>query len=129
MVIVDTSIWITYFTRQSSQEKFEVDHLLDVEEVTVVGPIVSELIQGTRTEKEKRLIKDALGALPYVETTKSTWELIGEIGLSLRRKGIIVATADLIIAALAQEHGYTVYTMDTDFQRISHLRLYKPTTY
>ena len=129
MVIVDTSIWIAFFNRQGSQEKVEVDCLLDKEEAMVVGPILTELIQGTRSEKELRIIKDVLSVLPYVEMTKATWELTGGIGLEFRRKGFTVATVDLMIAALAQEYGCAVYTLDSDFQRIPHLRLYTPTTY
>ncbi len=126
MVIVDTSVWIAFFNRQASSEKFEVDSLLDEDEVVVIGPILSELIQGVRSEKEKKLIIDGLDALPYVETTKTTWELMGEIGLGLRRKGLTVATADLIIAALAQEHEFSVYSLDADFKRIPRLQLYNP---
>ena len=83
MVIVDTSVWIVFFNRQASQEKFEVDGLLDKDEAMVVGPILTELIQGTRSEKELKIIKDALSVLPYVDMTKGTWELTGGIGLEL----------------------------------------------
>lgn len=126
MVIVDTSVWATYFNRRESPEKVEVDQLLDEDEVLVVGPILSELIQGTRSEKEKKLIIEGLDALPYVETTKTTWELIGAIGLGLRSTGVTVATADLIIVALAQESACSVYSLDADFKRIPKLRLYTP---
>lgn len=127
MVIVDTSVWIPYFNRRHSEVKSEVDWLIDEEEALVVGMVLTELIQGTRSGKERKLIKEALLGLPYFEVTTETWLLGGEIATGLLRQGITVATVDLLIAAIAQQHDWRIYTFDTDFQRIPHLRLYTPT--
>ena len=128
MVIVDTSVWIAFFNRQLSREKVEVDRLLDREEVLMVGIVLTELVQGTRSVKERGLITDGLLALPYLEMTQSTWLLTGDIAFGLLRKGITVATPDLIIAALSLDHACHVYSLDTDFQKIPALPVHTPTT-
>ena len=127
MVIVDTSVWISFFNRKFSQEKEEVERLIDAEEVVMVGVILTELVQGTRYSREKNIIKDGVSALPYLEVTKSTWLLAGEVSAGLLRRGITLAVPDLVIAALAAEHSCTIFSLDTDFQRIPGLSLYTPT--
>lgn len=124
MIIVDTSVWIAFFNRPASQEKEEVDHLIDTEEAVMVGVVLAELVQGTRSIKEKRLIKEALLALPYFETSQSTWLLAIEISSKLLQAGITLGMPDLVIAALAQEHKSSVYSLDTDFKKISGVQLY-----
>ena len=48
-VIVDTSVWIQFFNAPQSKEKTEVDKLLTNNQVVIVGIVVSELLQGTRS--------------------------------------------------------------------------------
>jgi predicted nucleic acid-binding protein len=45
-----------------------------------------------------------------------------------RVKGITLTTIDIVIAAIALEHGASVFTLDLDFSRIArimHLPLYR----
>lgn len=126
MIIIDTSVWIAFFNRPNSQEKKEVARLIDAEEIVMVGLVLTELVQGTRSAKERGLIKDALLALPYLETSKSTWLLAGEISSKHLQVGITLSLPDLVIAALAEQHHCHVYTLDTDFKRISNITLHTP---
>ncbi len=126
MIIIDTSVWISFFNRPVSKEKEEVDRLIDSEEVVMVGVVLTELVQGTRSLKEKRLIKEALLALPYFETSQSTWLLAGEISSKLLQAGVTLGIPDLVIAALAQEHSSPIYSLDSDFQKIPRIQLYNP---
>jgi hypothetical protein len=126
MIIVDTSVWIAFFNRPNSQERKEVDRFIDAEDIVMVGVVLTELLQGTRSSKERRLIKDALLALPYFETSQSTWILAGEISLNHLQRGITLSIPDLLIAAFAQQHDCRIYTLDTDFKRITGITLYTP---
>jgi len=126
MVIADTSVWIPFFNRPDSLEKAALDTLIDADDVILVGVVLAELLQGCRTAAERALLSDALSALPYRETARSTWERAGGLSAQLLRKGATLPLSDLIIAALALEHDAAVYSLDAHFKRISGLHLYAP---
>lgn len=55
IVLIDTSAWICFFARRGYKElKQTISALLDENRVAIAGPVLIELIQGCRTEKEKR---------------------------------------------------------------------------
>jgi predicted nucleic acid-binding protein len=126
MVIADTSVWIPFFNRPDSHEKAALDLLIDADDVMLVGVVLAELLQGCRTPSERVTLSDALSALPYREVTTSTWMHTGDLSAQLLRKGITLPLSDLLIAALAIEHGCRVYSLDTHFTRIPGLSLYMP---
>ena len=128
MVIIDTSVWIAFFKPGYSPEKSTVTYLLDEDRVILVGVVLSELIQGTRSNQDRQQLQETLIALPYLEMTPHSWLVTGEIGAALREKGITVGIPDLIVAALAQEHDCQIYTLDSDFRRIPKLSLYSTPT-
>lgn len=118
-VLLDTSIWIEYF-RGSEPTASQVAALLDADEVTLCGPIVAELLAGTATEQHNTLWL-ALGALPNVELDLAAWRTSGEYAHELRRRGEVVPLLDVLIAVAAIHAGATLWTRDTDFERIAGL--------
>lgn len=125
MVIADTSVWIPFFNRPESPEKQAIDALIDEDRLALAGIVLAELLQGCRTPKEANTILGKLTGVHFLETTFSTWKRAGELSSSLRRKGITVPLSDVIIAALAIEHHCEVYTLDSHFEQIPGLTLYK----
>ena len=126
MVVADTSVWISFFNRPNSTEKKALDTLIDEDELALVGVVLAELLQGCRGAKEREAIKEAMFALPYFEITRSTWVKAGETSASLLRRGITLPMSDLIIAAIALEYRYQVYSLDAHFKKIPNLSLYRP---
>lgn len=124
MVIADTSVWIPFFNRPDSSEKAALDTLIDADGVILVGVVLAELLQGCRTTSERALLSEALSALPYRETNRTTWERAGDLSAQLLRKGVTLPLSDLIVASLALEHGDSVYSLDSHFKRITGLHLY-----
>jgi len=124
-VLVDTSIWIEYFNRPDSKQGGSLHTLLKNGRVIVAGLVLTELLRGARVEKEFRLITESMTALPFLETTLTTWIEAGRIGYSLRRKGLTIPTTDLIIASLALDNNCLVFTLDPHFDKIPHIKLYK----
>ena len=49
MVVADTSVWIPFFNEPESEEKRELDALIDADRLVMVGVVLAELIQGCRT--------------------------------------------------------------------------------
>lgn len=126
MVIADTSAWIPYFRQFDSLEAQVIDDLLSADRLVLVGVVLAELLQGSRSSEEREEILFALAGARYIETDFTIWRLAGELSASLRRRGTPLPLSDLIIGSLALEHGHEVYTLDAHFQSIPGLRLYQP---
>ena len=126
MVIADSSIWIEYFRSKVSPVQSVLRNLLERDEVVMTGVVLAEVLRGMRSDREYELLAGLMGELPYVEATKETWMKCGNIARQLRADGLTVHIADVLIATLAIEGGHEVYTQDSDFDRISGVRLYQP---
>lgn len=126
MVLVDTSVWISFLNRPGSPEKRVIDGLIDTDEAAIVGVVLAELLQGCRSESERSVLKDLLLALPYIDITQSTWIKAGELSVALRKKGVTLPLSDVVLAAAAIEHSCPVYTLDRHFQKIPGILRYSP---
>jgi len=100
--------------------------LIDAEEVALVGAVLAELLQGCRSRKEREEVEEGLLALPYLEMTRETWIMAGEIASPLLRKGVTLPMSDLVVAAIALEHRCRVYSLDAHFEKIPGLPRYTP---
>jgi len=125
-VIVDTSVWIQFFRVAGSREHLTVAELVRHREVAMVGVVLAELLQGARSQQELEELTRWLTALPYLAETQQTWARVGRLSFLLRQRGAGVPMLDLVIAALALEHGCQVYTRDEHFQRVPGVKLYAP---
>jgi predicted nucleic acid-binding protein len=125
-VVVDTSVWASFFRVPGSQEGEELARLLDAGEAVMVGVVLAELLRGARDEEELQFLEETLGALPFLEAREETWRRAGRLLFRLRRSGAQGNLADALIAALAMENGCQVYSLDEDFRHIPGLALYSP---
>ncbi|MBI4216080.1 MAG: PIN domain-containing protein [Chloroflexi bacterium] len=124
MVLIDTSVWIQAFRYDDSAERREVDSLLARREAVLAGAVLAEVLQGARNQQEFQRLRDRLTALPYLEETQETWVRAGRLSYQLRGRGVTVGLVDLLIAALAAEHGCAVYTRDEHLPSIPGLALH-----
>ena len=123
LVLVDTSAWIEFFRSGGGEVALVVDRLLDLDRVAVTGVVRAELQQGTRSRREFDKLKSLLGALESLDLDgEPLWTAVGETGYALRRRGINgVGIPDLIIAAVAIDHGAPVLTFDEHFAKIAEV--------
>lgn len=124
-VLADTCVWIEYFRTRSTLSE-ELKRLIQEGSVVTTGVVILELLHGAEKAKSKDLVKDTLLALPFLDTTRDTWLLAGEIGHTLRRNGITLPATDLLMAAIAKSNGCSVFTTDGHFKKIPNLDLYSP---
>lgn len=124
-LLLDTCAWVDYFKSRSSSLKQAVEELLLTEQVYVCGPVLYELSQGIKSEKEKALLTSAFTALVYVEMNEALWFKAGEVSTLVKKQGKTIPLSDILIASLALEHGLTILTADKHFEQIPGLRLYK----
>ena len=125
-VLVDTSIWIEFFNRDSSQPGDLLQQLLLEGRATTAGIILTELLQGARIQKEFDAILSIVSAVPVLEATLETWVQAGKISFGLRRKGITVPTTDVVVGTLALQNDCQVFSLDPHFNKIPNLKLFGP---
>lgn len=124
-IIADTCIWIEYF-KGSSKIKDELESIITEYSLFLTGIVIYELFQGIKDPKEKVMIQSDFEAFPYLEMKRPTWERAANLSLSLRKRGIILPSSDLILASLAIENGCMIFTKDTHFDKIPDISLYHP---
>ena len=120
MMLIDTSAWI--FALKKSFHSFvkeRIEKIFMESDVAINGMIELELLGGVKTEKEYERLKSRLDALYYIETDRSLWDYASKLAIHLKRKGVHVPYADILIAASAmQEKAILVHT-DAHFDAIS----------
>jgi predicted nucleic acid-binding protein len=126
VVLVDTSVWIEVFRKPSS---FRLDRVVDFEDVVTCLPVIQEVLQGFRDEPAFQLARDAMHALPIVESPLTRAVVDEAVGLyrGARRAGLTIRSGvDCLIAACAIRHGLEVLHEDRDYDalaRVSSLRV------
>jgi predicted nucleic acid-binding protein len=121
LILVDSSVWIDFFGASPGRAGDELRRMIaDAEPFALTGVVVTEILQG--------LTRDA----SRIERYLSQWEMLEPSGFQTyreaaaifrqgRAKGITLTTIDAVIAAIALEHGASVFTLDKDFTRIARL--------
>lgn len=117
-VLIDTSVWISYFKDKDSAFADKVDELLVSSAVHVPKVVIAELIQGAKTEKEISVIEDFIDAFSVIDQTENTWTKAGKLSFSMKKKGITVSIVDCYIAVIAHENGCSIFSLDEHFKSI-----------
>lgn len=123
-VIVDTSVWVDFLRSGRGKSSAVVEDLIRSSQAVACGVVLAELLAGVRNREDREQLQEALAGLDYLEMQEQTWRLAGELAAELRSKGRTVPMSDLVVAALAIEHGFSVLTLDSHFRRIPGVRLY-----
>jgi predicted nucleic acid-binding protein len=120
VILVDTSVWIEAFRRESSAEAQHLRELLDADQVALAGPVRIEILSGSSAAELPKL-RRVLSALPVHLPTARTWDLLESwVGRAVRA-GQRFGMADLLIAGLAAENDFEVWSLDGDFARMAGL--------
>jgi predicted nucleic acid-binding protein len=121
LVLIDTSGWICFFSHRGYEEmKKRISALLEEDRVAIAGPILIELIQGTRNEEEKGKVEGYVKGLHWLPVTDEHWHQSANFAFKLRRKGITSSAIDVLIATLAMDYQCSLLHKDSDFDQISH---------
>ncbi len=102
MKLVDSSAWIEYYRKDGKKEyKNSISSAIRSNVAAVNGVIQLELQVFTKTESEYNAISSDFYAFHNLELNEKVFQKASEMGFNLRRKGITIPLADLIIAANA----------------------------
>lgn len=118
MVLPDTSVWIPYFRSPTGAEGDRLERLVEQNEVAICGPVLAELLAGAG-EGQREAIGATVGGLPLAELSRAGWEQVGAVARRLRQSGQTVPLTDLTIAVAAARAGHSLWSLDSDFERIA----------
>jgi predicted nucleic acid-binding protein len=128
LILVDTSVWIDFFSSSPGRAGSELRRLIDeVDPFALTGVVVTEILQGLTRDVSR--IEHFLSMWDLLEPSGfSTYREASAISRLARSKGIRLTTFDALIAAIALEHQASLFTLDKDFSRaarITSLRLHE----
>jgi predicted nucleic acid-binding protein len=117
-VLVDTSVWVSYFRGGSPLVSEKIDRLLAGAEVCVPKIVLAELIQGAKSEREISTIEDFFDAFTILDQSPETWLKAGKLSRQLKNRGKTIHLLDCYIAVIAKENACPVLTLDDHFKEI-----------
>ncbi len=131
MMIVDSNTWGDFFNGADSPHVQRLDVALEQEEdIAVIPIIVTEVLQGFRTESGFKQARELLVSLPIIHPAMDCYVRAARLFRSMRRKGITVRGAvDCIIAQACLDAEIQLLSPDADFEHIARntpLRLWRP---
>ena len=89
------------------------------DDIAICGVILAEVLQGVKSDKEYKLIKDNFTKLSFIEMSRDTYLFSSEIYRKLRKKGITVRKPiDCMIASVAIKNNIPLLHNDRDFDPI-----------
>jgi len=130
VILVDSSVWINYFNGIITWQTNLLDHYLSNVPVVLGDLILSEVLQGFRSDKDYETAKDFLSALPFRQIggynvalqSAQNYRTLRKVGVTVRK------TIDIIIATFCIMEGLTLLHDDRDFDpMVSHFSLMTPT--
>lgn len=117
MILVDTSAWIDFF-RGKDPIASVIEQYLAENQVTLCGPVYTELLRGFRSKKDRDLVLPLMLGCRFLSQPDRLWEDAGNCGFLLKREGKTVKSMDLLIACYAMAHSIPILTLDSDFSVI-----------
>ena len=121
MTIVDSNAWADFFNGVERPHVARLDAALrDEEDLAVLPIIVTEVLQGFRTESGFREAEEVLVSLPVIHPTLGCHIRAARLFRSLRRQGVTIRGAvDCVIAQACLDLEAHLLSPDRDFEQIA----------
>jgi predicted nucleic acid-binding protein len=130
VIVVDTSVWIDVLNERSTPQADRCVELIEGgEPVALTDIVVTEVLQGLRSEQEARAVERHLRSFPILHLDGiDDFVLAADLYRAARRAGVTIRkTLDCLIAAPCVRTGAPLLHADTDFDQLAKctpLRLY-----
>lgn len=121
MVLVDSSVWISYFAgHKTNESQFLNDLLKKRADISIIHIILTEVLAGFKTDKDFYAAAGVLHSIPSIPINRETCIQAARLFRNLRKNGITVRGAiDCVIAQCCIETQSELLTIDRDFRAIS----------
>lgn len=122
MIVVDTSVWIDVLNDAPSPKAKRCTELIESgEPIAITDVVLTEVLQGLRSEREARLVERHLRAFPILRLEDlADFVLAAALYRSARRAGVTIRkTLDCLIAAPCVRTGAPILHADEDFDRLA----------
>jgi len=129
--LVDSSVWIDYFNARATPETDLLDRLLSTERLLIGDLILTEVLQGFRSDADLSRAQGLLAALEFRPLAGREIAIAAAQNFrSLRAIGVTVRnTIDTLIATFCIAEGHELLHNDRDFdpfERHLALRVARP---
>jgi len=130
VILVDSSVWIDYFNGIFTWQTDMLDTYLSKVPVNIGDLILTEVLQGFRSDKDYETAKNFLSDLPFRQMggynvavqSAQNYRRLRKAGVTVRK------TIDLVIATFCILEGLILLHDDRDFDpMVSHFSLQTPT--
>ena len=117
MILVDSSVWIDFFNGVETPQVTLLDNKLGDTPILVGDLILTEVLQGFKSNKDFEMAKQALERFQFREMVGKDIALrSAENYRRLRKSGITVRkTIDVVIATFCIENNVALLHSDRDF--------------
>jgi hypothetical protein len=122
VIVVDTSVWIDILRGSDSAPASRCVELIeDGAPIALTDVILTELLQGVRSEGDARLLERHMRAFPVLRLESlADFSLAAELYRTARRAGVTISkTIDCLIAAPCVRTGASLLHADADFDRLA----------
>ncbi|MFH0921884.1 MAG: PIN domain-containing protein [Fibrobacterota bacterium] len=121
MTLVDTSVWVNYFNgKRYHQTDLLTGLISQYKDICVCGLVLTEILQGIKSDDEFEKVKKQLSALIYLPVTKHSFIQAASLYRSIRKHGkTIRSSIDCIISSICIEHEVRLLHDDRDFDIIA----------
>jgi predicted nucleic acid-binding protein len=126
MIVVDSSVWIDYFSGTDNKQTDKLDNVLGLKPVAIGDLILTEVLQGFRHDKDYKAARALFEDVTIFEMLGTDMALKSADNFrALRKKGVTVRkTTDVIIASFCIERKLPLLFSDKDFKPfVKHLGL------
>jgi predicted nucleic acid-binding protein len=122
LIVVDTSVWIDVLNDVPAPQAQRCVELIEGgEPVALTDVILTEVLQGLRSDEEARLVERHLRSFPILRLEGlEDFVLAAELYRTARRAGVTIRrTLDCLIAASCVRTGAPLLHDDADFDRLA----------
>ncbi len=120
MIVVDTTVWADWFNGADTAAVDRLSRALDQRDAGLAPVILTEVLQGFRTERDCERARVLLTRLPMLPLDIGGHAAAARLCRRLRRRGVTVRrTIDCIIAQTCIAAGVELLSTDQDFAGIA----------
>ncbi|PCJ12633.1 MAG: VapC toxin family PIN domain ribonuclease [Gammaproteobacteria bacterium] len=126
MIVVDSSVWIDYFTGTDNKQTDTLDSILGLKPIAIGDLILTEVLQGFRHDKDYKAARALFDNVTIFDMLGTERALKSADNFrALRKNGITVRKiADVIIASFCIDRKLPLLFSDKDFKPfVKHLGL------